>query len=510
MRAVIYARFSSENQREESIEGQLRECKAFAERKGYTIVKTYADRAISGKHAENRPEFMQMIHDSSKGEFDAVIVWKIDRFSRDKYDSVVYKSILLKNAVSVMSATEPIDGSAEGKLMESIFEGFSEYYVKDLEVKVCRGMTENTLKGKFNGGSVTFGYMIDADNMFQPDPYNAPVVTDIFTRYSVGESIIDILNDLKSKGITNREKPLTYHFINWILKNRRYLGEYSFRGTVNYNAIPPLTTPDVFELCQKRLSDNKHKPASFRKVEEKYLLTGKIFCGHCGDTMSGVSGYGRDRVYRYYQCMTSKRKRCDKKRTSKDFIENIVLEQTMAIFEDKTAIKRIIDTCYDAQRTKSPHLAVLKKRLKENQKELDNLMNAIKKWIVTKSTKRELEKLEEEQETLEISIAQEKLKSPVIDKEHIRMWISQFAKTDLNSNEQKQELIDIFINSIYVYDDRMLLMFNYKGGEKSLTFDELESCLNDKNTHKSECSSLFKSGDPYGNRKSPRTFCGLS
>lgn len=135
MKAVIYARYSSDNQREESIEGQLRECMAFAERKGYTVIKSYADRAISGKRADNRPEFQQMISDSSSGEFDVIIVWKIDRFSRDKYDSVIYKSKLNKNGVSVISATEPIDNSPEGKLMESIFEGFSEYYVKDLELK---------------------------------------------------------------------------------------------------------------------------------------------------------------------------------------------------------------------------------------------------------------------------------------------------------------------------------------------------------------------------------------
>ena len=127
MNAVIYARYSSDNQREESIEGQLRECMAFAERKGYRVIRSYADRAISGKRADNRPEFQQMIADSSKGEFEAVIVWKIDRFSRDKYDSVCYKSKLNKNVVSVISATEPIDNSPEGKLMESIFEGFSEY-----------------------------------------------------------------------------------------------------------------------------------------------------------------------------------------------------------------------------------------------------------------------------------------------------------------------------------------------------------------------------------------------
>jgi site-specific DNA recombinase len=173
LNAVIYARYSSDNQREESIEGQLRECSEFAERKGYTVIKTYADRAISGKKADNRPEFMQMIADSKQKLFDAVIVWKIDRFSRDKYDSVYYKNVLKKNGVSVISATEPIDDSPEGQLMESIFEGFSVYYIKDLSAKVSRGMTENALKCKYNGGARTFGYIIDEDKHFQPDPVNA-------------------------------------------------------------------------------------------------------------------------------------------------------------------------------------------------------------------------------------------------------------------------------------------------------------------------------------------------
>ena len=168
MRAVIYARYSSDNQREESIEGQLRECSAYAERKGYTIVKTYADRAISGKKADNRPQFMQMIADSKQKLFDTVIVWKIDRFSRDKYDSVFYKNNLRKNGVSVVSATEPIDDTPEGQLMESIFEGFSVYYIKDLSLKVSRGMTENVLNKKFNGGVITYGYRIDENRHFSP------------------------------------------------------------------------------------------------------------------------------------------------------------------------------------------------------------------------------------------------------------------------------------------------------------------------------------------------------
>jgi len=227
MKAIIYARYSSENQREESIEGQIRECGEFAERKGYTVIKTYADRAISGKKADNRPQFMQMIEDSKQKGFDVVIVWKVDRFSRDKYDSVYYKNILKKNGVSVISATEPIDDSPEGQLMESIFEGFSVYYLKDLSMKVSRGMTENTLKGKFNGGNPTFGYVIDENKNFQPDPVNALIVADIFRRYASGESTKSILQSLNEQGIkTGPGRTPSYSFIvnllNWRVQFQRY------------------------------------------------------------------------------------------------------------------------------------------------------------------------------------------------------------------------------------------------------------------------------------------------
>lgn len=166
MKAVIYARYSSDNQREESIEGQVRECQSFAERKGYTVIRTFIDRALSGTRADNRPQFQQMISDSTLREFQYVIVWKIDRFSRDKFDSVKYKYALKSSGVSVISATEPIDGSPEGQMMESVFEGISVYYIKDLAQKTSRGMTENAIKDKFNGGTLTFGYMIDENHHF--------------------------------------------------------------------------------------------------------------------------------------------------------------------------------------------------------------------------------------------------------------------------------------------------------------------------------------------------------
>ena len=516
MKAVIYARYSSDNQREESIEGQVRECQSFAERKGYTVIRTYIDRALSGTRADNRPQFQQMISDSTLREFQYVIVWKIDRFSRDKFDSVKYKYALKSSGVSVISATEPIDGSPEGQMMESVFEGISVYYIKDLAQKTSRGMTENAIKGKFNGGTLTFGYMIDENHHFQLDPVNAPIVLDVFTRYSEGETIRSILDDINSK-MSNNGRKFTYHFLNWMLNNRRYLGEYKFQDTVNNEAIPPIVTQELFDKCQHRLNVNKHKAGSFKNNKEKYLLTGKIFCGICGATISGISGTGKCKsVYRYYKCMNVKKHKCRKKPVQKEMIENIVLNAAMDIFKDKALVKRISKACFDLQSKESPMLPALKRRLRENQKEIKNLMNAIKAGIVLKTTKSELEKLESEQEQLETNIAMEKLVKPVIPQEKIQAWLMNFASADLSDRPQKQKIIDIFVNSVYVYDDRVVIFFNYKDGERCIDFSVVSDSENSKNTessnekktntHENECSPLIKSGDPYGNRKSFRDF----
>ena len=166
MKAVIYARYSSDNQREESIEGQLRECTAYCKKNDITILRTYIDRAMSAK-TDHRPDFQQMIKDSAKGLFDVIIVWKLDRFARNRYDSAHYKAQLRKYGVKVLSATENISEGPEGIILESMLEGMAEYYSAELSEKVIRGHTENALKCKYNGGTPTFGFIIDKNEFWK-------------------------------------------------------------------------------------------------------------------------------------------------------------------------------------------------------------------------------------------------------------------------------------------------------------------------------------------------------
>ena len=183
MNAVIYDRYSSDSQREESIEGQLRECREYAERNNMTIVGTYIDRALSAKTAD-RPEFQHMIKDSAKELFEVVLVWKLDRFSRDRYDSAHYKHILKKNGVKVISAKEYISEGPEGIILEAMLEGYAEFCSAELSEKIHRGQKENALKGKNNGGGVPLGYLLDKKaQKLVIDPVTAPLVVEIFEKY---------------------------------------------------------------------------------------------------------------------------------------------------------------------------------------------------------------------------------------------------------------------------------------------------------------------------------------
>lgn len=308
------------------------------------------------------------------------------------------------------------------------------------------------------------------------------IVQDVFRRYSEGETAKSILNSLLIQGFKNKGKNPTYSFITNMLKNRRYLGEYRFKDTVVENAFEPLVTKEVFDKCQKILAANKRKSAHFKKVDNTYLLTGKIFCGHCGSSMSGVSGTSKTgEVHRYYHCRNAKiKKSCSKKRVSKDFIENIVFDATMQMLNDTSLINQIVDTCYEMQNKENSSIPIMKNQLKRVEKELENMINAIKQGIITPSTKTTLMELEQEKNELEAKIAQEEIKKPILSKEQIRCWLHHFRSYKRNNETQMQKLLDVFVNAVYVYDDKMLITYNYKDGEKCVDYDEIQKYMNKK------------------------------
>ena len=179
MKAVIYARFSSHNQREESIEGQVRACQRFAKEHDMTVIEIYADRGLSGLHADNRPEFQRMIADSDRHKFQALIMWNLDRFSRDKYDTAVYKSRLKKNGVTLYYSDQNIPDTPEGIILESLLEGFAQYYSANLSRNAKRGLQENARKCLWNGGGLPLGYTIDETKHFVIDPAGAACPVDL-------------------------------------------------------------------------------------------------------------------------------------------------------------------------------------------------------------------------------------------------------------------------------------------------------------------------------------------
>ena len=317
MTGIICARYSSDNQREESIDGQIRECKEFAEKNDIRIIDTYIDRALSAK-TDNRPSFQQMIKESSKGLFDVIIVWKLDRFARNRYDSAHYKNILKKNGVKVISATEAISSGAEGILLESMLEGYAEYYSAEFAEKINRGLTENALKCKYNGGSVALGCVIDDEQHFQINPTLAPVVLNIFNDYLSGKTQKEIRDELNNKGLKNANgREFTINNISKILTNRRYIDNYIYKDVLIENGIPAIIPNDVFDKVQEMIVVNKRAPSRHKAVDD-CLLTTKLYCGKCKAFMVGESGNARGKRYSYYKCVSTKRnKTCDKKAVKK-------------------------------------------------------------------------------------------------------------------------------------------------------------------------------------------------
>ena len=463
MRGVIYARYSSDNQREESIEGQIRENTAYAEKNGITIVGHYIDRALSVK-TDDRPEFQRMIADSSKKMFDVIIVWKLDRFSRNRYDSARHKATLRRHGVKVVSATEAIADGPSGILMESVLEGMAEYYSAELAEKITRGMTENALKCKYNGSHVPFGFVIDENRNYQINETLAPIVVEIYERYASGETIKSIIDDLNARGLkTSKGAKLGNNSIHSILTNRMYMGEYHFGEIIIPGGIPAMVSEELFNRVAERKKKNQHASAH-NKGKERYILSTKLFCGKCMTMMVGESGQKKnDSIYRYYKCASAKRKKgCDKKAVPKEWIEDEVIKGLTIILNDDVTLSAMADKLLELFEEDNVVVSALEAQLKEVQKSIANIIKAVEQGLVTRSIKARLEELEAEEETLKESIFIEQNKVPRLSKEQILCVLERFRSLDLSIERNRERLVDALVTGIVLDDDKFIITVTFR------------------------------------------------
>ena len=471
--AVIYARYSSSGQREESIEGQIRECTEYAERNGMRVIRAYADKALTGR-TDRRPDFQQMIADSEKHLFQVVICWKTDRFARNRYDSAVYKAKLRKNGVRIVYAREAVPEGPEGIILESVMEGFAEYYSANLAENVKRGNYDSALQHKTLGKRV-FGYRKSQADTFEVDPVTGPLVTEIFKAYRNGSRMVDIVDSLNERGIHSvTGGPFNMSAVSKILRNEKYIGTYVWADIRDENVIPPLIDRPTFEEVQKKLAGAKKKRRNVDLDRPDFLLTGKVFCGHCGASMTGDSATGKTGLhYWYYTCDGKRHHTCQKKREPKQELEDFVVHQLVRILHNDDGFleemaQRVADQL--AAGSEQTKIAELKKRQSSVRQKISNLVGILED-APTKALASRLSALEEEDEALTAQIEEAVLDaSPVLTAEQILFMLTQLSDGLESDPEYRRRIVDIFLNSVYVYDDdKIVIHLNFTQGNDLMT-----------------------------------------
>jgi len=454
MNLVFYGRYSDSGQSEQSIEGQRKVCYEYAERNGYKIIGEYIDRALTGT-SDSRPEFLRMINDSAKRQFQGILVYQLDRFARNRYDSATYKAKLKKNGVKVLSARENISDDASGVLMEAVLEGMAEYFSAELSQKVKRGMSLTAQKCEFTGSGVSLGYKI-VDKKFAIDEETAPIVKRIFEMYLAGSTMAEIIRYLNENGVkTSKGNSFNKNSIRLILTNRRYLGIYKYNDIEIPGGVPRIIDDITFEETQVLMEKNKKAPARAKTIEENYLLTTKIFCGHCDCAMTGVCGTSASKkVHQYYYCVTQRRHGdCKKKPVQKKKIEDLVINEVLAILTDEyidTIAQRIADL--SATEGNTDTLKRLKRLLVENEEATENLVKAIESGKAVDVLTSQIEKRQNERADLEAQLAQEKMIKPILTYEEVKFFFEKFKSGDANDITFRMAVVDTLINKIYVFE----------------------------------------------------------
>ena len=490
-RAVAYARFSSDLQREESIEAQTRAIQKYCDDNGFVLLTVFADRGISGT-SDKRPEFQKMISTATKGDVDAVIVHKLDRFARNRYDSAFYKNILKKNNVKLISVLENLQDSPESVILESVIEGMNEYYSLNLSREVRKGLQENALECKVTGGPPALGYSVDRNTQkYIINEYEAEAVRLIFRMYLEGYSYTEIIDILNNKGYRTRRGILfAKNSLYAILRNERYTGVYIYvkdstknpkgkyvrHGEYDPDAviripggIPAIISEDDFHRVQAKMKERQHKAAKF-SAKQEYLLSGKIYCGECGSPYAGNSRKPRPDhpLYISYKCTRRNQRdtRCNNPEINRDKLERLVLERLSDVLFNPDVIPQLVTQYneYIAEKTGSAkeRVLALQTELRDVERKITNTVNLM---IETGSAafKDKLNELEQSKEKLlfELTEAEAALKQENFSEEQISK-LFHIAEQQLKNGTlaNRRLVIDQYINKIIIYPDKIEVYMN--------------------------------------------------
>lgn len=477
--AVVYARYSSNQQTENSIDGQLRECGKYAEMHGYNIIGTYIDRAISGT-TDNRPDFQRMIEDAKKQTFAFIIVYRFDRFARNRFDSAIYKKQLGQVGVRVISTSESVGEGDEGIILESIYEAMDEAYSRRLSTITVRGMKEAAMKGKWMGANVPLGYTV-VDGFLQIDPRGADIVRQIFHMYADGKTKTQIVNAMNEKGYrTSLNKPFQKTSIDGILKNKKYSGVDMFMDIER--ECPKIIEKELFDKVQDLMKANARHYG--RKVEQNYYaLSGKLYCGLCGFLMTGDAGTSRNgERHTYYTCHNRKKyKNCQKKSERQDFLEWYICEQTVKYILTPMKIEAIAEKIEQMAKEDIDNngLSEAEKRKAQIDRELDKCVDSLmntQNTAVIKKINEKADALQKELSDVETTIAKIKLRADcIVKKENVVKYLESFKGGDLFDVDFRQRLINTLIQSIYLFDDKIVIYFNVTGAKQVSYIDAIRS-----------------------------------
>ena len=467
-RAVIYARYSAgSGQTDQSIEGQVRECKAYIKKNNMQLAGIYADRHITGR-TDRRPEFQRMIGDAEAGAFDVLVVYTTDRFSRDKYDSAIYKRKLKDCGVQIRYAAENIPEGPEGILLEALMEGWAQYYSEELSRKITRGMHDTALKRKSTGATTPIGYIVGPDQTYEIDPDTAPHIVRAFEMFLEDSSFADISRYFTANGIrTSRGNPVNGNAVRKLLTNKRYIGEYKWSDVVIEGGMPAIVPEDLFYMVQKKI-EKKHKP-HVRSIE--YLLSGKLFCGCCGANYKGVSGTSKTGAKHYYYKCTGKD--CDAPNIPARQLESYIASEVSNALRDPEALDMIVEKlCAYQKEMEQPNPAAEdpQKRLSKVEKQLDALVYNLSQRPGSDALLNRLDELEAERDELRAEIAisngdykQDPLQDPDALRDGILAFLNGFSFD--NKEMTTERIINGFVRKVVISNEAISIELNISGTE---------------------------------------------